>query len=139
MSKTSKTYIDSVDLHVTKLVDFVVRVPDHLSLHFYDFFVILYAFLNFTAKLRETCTQTLKQKRKITTGSFVGLLHSHTLSVVFCYLPMPVFGSVVAGIEIAGVEGGSGARVAGGVEEEELRVDECQAHEHRECMGKLLG
>jgi hypothetical protein len=40
------------------------------------------------------------------------------------YVPMPVFGSVVGGIEIAGVEGGSGARVAGGVEEEELWVVE---------------
>ena len=76
--------MDYVDLHVTKFVDFIVRVPDHLSLHFYDFFVICYAFLKFTAKLRETCTQPLKRKRKITTGSFAVLLHSRTLPVVFC-------------------------------------------------------
>ena len=43
--------VDSVDLGVTKLVDFVIRIPDHLSLHFYDFFVICYAFLKFTATL----------------------------------------------------------------------------------------
>ena len=55
------------------------------------------------------------------------------------YLPMPVFGSVVAGIEVTGVEGGGGARVAGGVEEEELGVVERQAHEHHESVRKLLG
>ena len=55
------------------------------------------------------------------------------------YLPMPVFGSVVAGIEVTGIEGGGGARVAGGVEEEELRVVERRMHEHRESMRKLLG
>ena len=74
--------MDSVDLLVTK--HFVVRVPEHLSLHFYDFSMICYAFLKFTAKLRETCIQTLKQKRKITTGSLADLLHSRTLPVVFC-------------------------------------------------------
>ena len=52
---------------------------------------------------------------------------------------MPVFGSVVAGIEVAGVEGGGGARVAGGVEEEELGVVERRAHEHRKSVRKLLG
>ena len=52
---------------------------------------------------------------------------------------MPVFGSVVAGIEVAGVEGGGGTRVTGGVEEEELGVVERQAHEQRESMRKLLG
>ena len=41
----------SADLGVTKLVDFVVRIPDQLSLHFYDFFLICYAFSKFTAKL----------------------------------------------------------------------------------------
>ena len=76
--------MDSIDLHVTKLVDFIVRVLEHLSLHFYDFSVICYVFLKFPAKLRETCTQPLKRKRKITTGSFAGLLHSRTLPVVFC-------------------------------------------------------
>ena len=48
--------IVSADLGVTKLVDFIMRIPDHLSLHFYDFSVICYAFLKFTAELRETCT-----------------------------------------------------------------------------------
>ena len=55
------------------------------------------------------------------------------------YLPMPVFGSVVAGIEVVSVEGGGGARVTGGVEKEELGVVEHQAHEHRENVRKLLG
>jgi len=55
------------------------------------------------------------------------------------YLPIPMFGSVVAGIEVAGIEGGGGARVAGGVEEEELGVVERRTHEHREIMRKLLG
>ena len=52
---------------------------------------------------------------------------------------MPVFGSVVAGIEVTGVEGGGGARVAGGVEEEELRKVERRTHKHRESVRKLLG
>ena len=59
----------SANLVFTKFVDFVTRTPDQLSLHFYDFSVICYAFLKFTAKLRETCIQTLKWKRKITTRS----------------------------------------------------------------------
>ena len=41
----------SADLGVTKLVDFVIRILDQLSLHFYDFSVICYAFLKFTAIL----------------------------------------------------------------------------------------
>ena len=76
--------MDSVDLLVTKLVNFVGGVPEHLSLLFYNFSVICYAFLKFTAKLRETCIQTLKRKGKITTGSLAGLLHSLTLPMVFC-------------------------------------------------------
>ena len=52
---------------------------------------------------------------------------------------MPVFWSVVAGIEVASVEGGGGARVTGGVDEEELGVVERRAHEHHESMRKLLG
>ena len=55
------------------------------------------------------------------------------------YLPIPMFGSVVAGIEVAGVEGGGGARVTDGVEEEELGVVERRAHEHHESVRKLLG
>jgi hypothetical protein len=50
-----------------------------------------------------------------------------------------VFGSVVAGIEVAGVYGGGGARIAGDVEEYELGVVEHRAHEHRESVRKLLG
>ena len=34
----------SADLVVTKLVDLVTRIPDKLSLYFYDFAVICYAF-----------------------------------------------------------------------------------------------
>ena len=53
---------------VTKLVDFVTRTPDQLSLHFYDFSVIRYKFLKFTAKLWKTCNQTLNQKEKLQPG-----------------------------------------------------------------------
>ena len=45
--------IVSEDLGVTKLVDLSVMVPEHLSLYFCYFSVICYAFLKFTAKLRE--------------------------------------------------------------------------------------
>ena len=55
------------------------------------------------------------------------------------YLPMPVFGVGVAGIVLVGVDGGGGARVAGGVEEDELVVVERRAHEHRKSVRKLLG
>ena len=34
----------SADLTVTKLVDLVTRIPDQLSLYFYDFSVICFAF-----------------------------------------------------------------------------------------------
>ena len=39
-------YIDSEDVHVTKLVDIVTRIPKQLSLHFYDFTTNLYRFYN---------------------------------------------------------------------------------------------
>ena len=52
---------------------------------------------------------------------------------------MPVFGAGVAGIEVVGVDGGGGVRVAGGVEKGELGVVERRAHEHRESMRKLMG
>ena len=53
---------------------------------------------------------------------------------------MPVvFGAGVAGIEVVGVDGGGGVRVASGVIAGELGVVECQAHEHHESVRKLLG
>ena len=52
---------------------------------------------------------------------------------------MPVFEAGVAGIEIVGVDGGDGVRVAGGVAAGGLGVVERQVHEHRESMKKLLG
>ena len=58
----------SEDLGVTKLVDLSVMVPEHLSLHFYDFLVICYAFLKFTAILRKTCTYPLHEKEKLQPG-----------------------------------------------------------------------
>ena len=42
--------IVSEDFGVTKLVDLSVMVPEHLSFCFYDFSVICYVFLKFTAK-----------------------------------------------------------------------------------------
>ena len=52
---------------------------------------------------------------------------------------MPVFGAGVAGIEVVGVDGGGGIRVAGGVAEGGLGVVERRAHEHHESVRKLLG
>ena len=46
---------------------------------------------------------------------------------------------MVTGIELVGVDGGGGVRVAGGVGEGGLGVEECRAHEHRESVRKLLG
>ena len=55
------------------------------------------------------------------------------------YLPMPVFGSGVIGIDVAGVEGGGGARVIGGVGEGGLEGVERRTHEHCNSVRKLLG
>ena len=52
---------------------------------------------------------------------------------------MPVFGVKVAGIELVGVDGGGGTRVAGGVGEGGLGVVERRVHEHRKSVRKLLG
>jgi len=34
-------------LHVTKLVDFIARIPEHLASHFYDVFTNFYTFSKF--------------------------------------------------------------------------------------------
>ena len=52
---------------------------------------------------------------------------------------MPVFGAGVAGIEVVGVDGGGGIRVAGGVAEGGLGVVERRAHEDHESVRMLLG
>ena len=52
---------------------------------------------------------------------------------------MPAFEAGVDGIEVAGVNGGGGVRVAGIVAEGGPGVVERRAHEHREGLRKLLG
>ena len=52
---------------------------------------------------------------------------------------MLVFGAGVAGIEIVGIDGGGGIRVAGGVAEGGLGVVERRAHEDHESVRMLLG
>ena len=57
---------------------------------------------------------------------------------------MPVFGAGVAGIEVVGVDGAGGVRVAGGVVEGELEVVERRARAPREReevsgVGLVLG
>ena len=46
---------------------------------------------------------------------------------------------MVTGIELVGVDGGGGVRVAGGVGEGGLGVEEHRVHEHRESVRKLVG
>ena len=46
---------------------------------------------------------------------------------------------MITGIELVGVDGGGGVRIAGGVGEGGLGVQERRAHEHRESVRKLLG
>jgi len=41
-------WTETEDLHVTKLVDFIATIPEHLYLHFSDFYTIFYKFLKFT-------------------------------------------------------------------------------------------
>ena len=147
------------DLGVTKLVDFIIWIPDQLSLHIYDFSVICYAFLKFTAKLCKTCSQTLKRKRKITTGPFAGLLRRRSspggvlLGRAYrgCngearereeaeeHLPRSAFECRVNGIKLVGVNGGEDVRVTGVVGDGGLGVEERGAHEHHESVRKLLG
>ena len=55
------------------------------------------------------------------------------------YLPRSVFGRIVIGNELVGVDGGDGVRVVGDVGEGGLGVEERRTHEHRESMRKLLG
>jgi len=81
-------------LVVTKLVDFVTRTPDQLSLHFYDFSVIRYKFLKFTAKLWKTCNQTLNQKKK----NYNRVLHRPSL-------PLHLAGGVLLGRAYRGCNG----------------------------------
>ena len=45
----------------------------------------------------------------------------------------------MTGIELVGVGGGGGVRVAGGVGEGGLGVEERRVHEHRESVRKHLG
>ena len=58
----------SADLGVTKLVDFVIRIPDQLTLHFYDFFVTCYAFLKVIANLFKLAARPLNEKEKLQLG-----------------------------------------------------------------------
>ena len=55
------------------------------------------------------------------------------------HLPRSVFGRIVTGNELVGIDGGGGVRVVGGVGEGGLGVEERRAHEHRESVRKLLG
>ena len=52
---------------------------------------------------------------------------------------MLAFGAGVVGIEVAGMNGGGGVRVASVVGEGRLGVVERRAHEHHEGLRKLLG
>ena len=61
-------WMDSEDLHVTKLVDSIVRVPEHLSLHFNDFSMICYAFLNLLQYSEKLALSPLNEKEKLQPG-----------------------------------------------------------------------
>ena len=63
---------------VTKFVDLVTRIPDQLSLHFYDFSAICSAFLKFTDIHWNSCKRTLERKKEITTGPFADLLRCYS-------------------------------------------------------------
>ena len=144
---------------VTKFVDLVTRIPDQLSLHFYDFFVIFFAFLKFTATHWNSCKHTLERKKEITTGPFAGLLRrcSSPGGVLLgrayrgCngeargrvgieeHLPWSAFECLVHGIELVGVNGGAVVRFAGIGGEGGLGVGEQGAHEHRVSLRMRLG
>ena len=122
---------------VTKFVDLVTRIPDPLSLHFYNFSVICSTFYNFTGIHWNTCKNTLERKKEITTGPFAGILRRRSspggvlLGRAYrgCngeargsvgieeHLPWSAFECTVHGIKLVGVNGGEDVRVAGVVGE----------------------
>ena len=144
---------------VTKLVDLITRIPDQFILHFYDFFVIFFAFLKFIAIHWNFCRHTLKRKKEITTGPFAGLLRrcSSPGGVLLgrayrgCngeargrvgieeHLPWSAFECLVHGIKLVGVNGRVVVQFAGVVGEGGLGVEECGAHEHRDSLRMHLG
>ena len=144
---------------ITNFVDLVTRIPDQLSLHFYDFFVIFFAFLKFTAIHWNSCKHTLERKKEITTGPFAGLLRrcSSPGGVLLgrayrgCngeargrveteeHLSWSACECLVHGIKLVGVNGGAVVRFAGVVGEGGLGVGEQGTHEHRVSLRMRLG
>ena len=61
---------------VTKVVDFVLGVPEHFSLHFSEFSKILYAFCMFTARIQNLSFKIYiwvpRKFEFFAIGSFVG-------------------------------------------------------------------
>ena len=55
------------------------------------------------------------------------------------HLPRSAFECTVTGSKLVGVNGGGEVRVAGGVGEGGLGIEERHAHEHSESVRKLLG
>ena len=53
---------------ITKFVDLVTRIPDPLSLHFYDFFEICSAFLNSLIYTGIVANTPLNEKNKLQPG-----------------------------------------------------------------------
>ena len=113
---------------VTKLVDFVIRIPDQLTLHFYDFFVTCYAFLKVIANLFKLAAKPLNKKEKLQPGpspafsavascrwcsarqGLWGLQREGTLDRGVQELPTNAGVRVSCGRnQVAGVEGGGGA------------------------------
>ena len=64
-------YTDYKDVHVTKLVDIVTRIPKQLSLHFYNFSTNLYQFYKFAVFGNKKKNKT--DSRIYTPGKFWGL------------------------------------------------------------------
>ena len=55
------------------------------------------------------------------------------------HLPRSAFECTVTGNKLVGINGRGAGRVAGGVGEGGLRVEERRTHEHRKSVKKLLG
>ena len=134
-------------------------VPEHLSLHFFQFFYDLLCIFEVHCQTQRNMHSDPRTKIKnynrvlrrpspqshLAGGVLLGRAYrgcdweARRVEEFESFLPMLVFRAGVARIEVIGVDGGSGVRVAGGVEEGELGVVERQACEHCESMRKLLG
>ena len=144
---------------VTKFVDLVTRIPDPLSLHFYDFSAICFAFLKFTDIHWNSCKHTLERKKtnynralrrpspplQLAGGVLLGRAYrgcngeARGRVRIEEHPPWSAFEGLTHGFELVGVNGGAVVRFVGAGGEGWLGVGEQGAHEQGVSLWMLLG